>query len=44
MKKQNKKKIKMEMRELDKKLLKMVNENTIDEIIKVIEDFLRGLQ
>lgn len=43
MKKQMKN-IKNEMRELDKKLLKMVNENTIDEIIKVIEDFLRGLQ
>ncbi len=33
-----------EMRELDKKLLKMVNENTIDEIMKIIEDFLYKLQ
>ena len=43
MKKQMKN-IKEEMRELDKRLLKMVNENTIDEIMKVIEDFLHGLQ
>ena len=38
------KNVKEDMRELDAKLLKMVNENTIDEIMKVIEDFLRGLQ
>ena len=44
MKIQNKKKIKMEMKKLDEKLLKMVNENTIDEIIKIVEDFLRKLQ
>ncbi len=43
MKKQMKN-IKEEMRELDERLLKMVNENTIDEIMKVIEDFLHGLQ
>lgn len=42
--KKQKKNIKGKMRELDEKLLKMVNENTIDEIMKIIEDFLRGLQ
>lgn len=44
MKIQNKKKIKMEMKKLDEKLLKMVNENNIDQIIKLIEDFLHKLQ
>ncbi len=43
MKKQMKN-IKEEMRELDEKLLNMVNENTIDEIMKLIEDFLSKLQ
>ena len=32
------------MKNKDKKLLKMVNEKNIDEIIKFIEDFLRKLQ
>ena len=32
------------MKNKDKKLLKMVNEKNIDDIIKFIEDFLRKLQ
>lgn len=36
--------MKNKMRALDEKLLKMVDESTIEEIIKVIEDFLRKLQ
>ena len=32
------------MKNKDEKLLKMVNEKNIDEIIKFIEDFLRKLQ
>ncbi len=38
------KNMKKEMRELDEKLLKLVNENSIDEIMKLIEDFLSKLQ
>ena len=32
------------MKNKDEKLLKMVNEKNIDDIIKFIEDFLRKLQ
>lgn len=32
------------MKNKDEKLLKMVNEKNIDQIIKFIEDFLRKLQ
>lgn len=34
----------MKNNEKDKRLLKMVNEKNIDEIIKFIEDFLHKLQ
>ena len=34
----------MKNKDKDEKLLKMVNEKNIDEIIKFIEDFLRKLQ
>lgn len=32
------------MENKDEKLLKMVNEKNIDEIMKIIYDFLRGIQ